>query len=86
MNFNLSNIPDRNQKPRTSGLTMVIPAVNLEYALTQFILVRAGGGYAIPLIKGSWDDTEGTEIRDVPDISPKGPMLQLGLFVGLFQQ
>src|SRR6188474_1025542 len=24
MNFNLSNIPDRNQKPRTSGLTMVM--------------------------------------------------------------
>ena len=24
MNFNLTNIPDRNQKPRTSGLTMVM--------------------------------------------------------------
>ena len=24
MNFNLSQIPDRNQKPRTAGLTMVM--------------------------------------------------------------
>lgn len=61
------------------------PAVNLEYALTQFIMVRAGAGYSGTSFDGLWVDDGDTQINNVPAISASGFTLQFGLFIGLFQ-
>jgi len=68
------------------GNIFLFPVVNFEYALTQFIMIRAGGGYQFNFALGEWDDTQGTEILNMPDISANGPTVQVGLFLGLFQQ
>ncbi len=63
------------------------PAVNLEYVPIQFLMIRAGVGYAgHAAIGGEWADQAGTEITDVPDIKADGLTLQFGVFVGLFQR
>lgn len=61
------------------------PAVNLEYAFTQFIMMRAGAGYSGTAFDGLWVDDGGTQINNVPAISASGLTLQFGLFIGLFQ-
>ncbi|MBC8145014.1 MAG: hypothetical protein H7X80_05470, partial [bacterium] len=45
-----------------------IPVLNIEYAMTQFILVRAGVGYAIAP-GDSWEDRHGNDVASVPDIT-----------------
>ena len=70
------------------------PALNIEYALTQFILLRVGGGYAFDAGRAfggndtqTWDDGHGAEIKNVPNgLTASGPTLNVGLFLGLFQQ
>jgi hypothetical protein len=64
------------------------PMLNLEYALTQFILVRAGGGYMFSTGKKTdWTDRHAVDVTQVPEgINADGVTLQLGVFIGLFQQ
>jgi hypothetical protein len=66
----------------------VQPVLNLEYALTQFILVRIGGGFMFPTGDPKvWQDRQGSEITEVPEeITTRGVTIQGGLFIGLFQQ
>jgi hypothetical protein len=61
------------------------PAVNLEYALTQFFLLRAGVGYSLNLLPGDWKTEDGMAVNNVPDIKANGLTVQFGVFVGLFQ-
>jgi hypothetical protein len=79
---------DNRSSTMTRSFLFVYPAVNLEYAITQFVMVRAGGGYQFTNLFNDpvWFDTEGTEIANVPDIKSNGPMVQVGIFLGLFQQ
>lgn len=79
---------DNRSSTMERSFLFVYPAVNLEYAITQFVMIRAGGGYQFTGLTGTakWLDTEGTELANVPDISSDGPMVQIGVFLGLFQQ
>lgn len=61
------------------------PALNLEFAATQFVMFRAGIGYSGTLWAGDWTDGEGVQVKNVPDIKADGMTLQFGVFVGLFQ-
>lgn len=74
------------QASMTRSYVHFVPMVNLEYPLTQFILLRVGGGYSMSF-GGTWSDRHGTDIPNVPDkLTADGPTLQVGLFLGLFQQ
>jgi hypothetical protein len=61
--------------------------VNLEYALTQFILVRAGASYSHSFGDASvWTNRHDVDVSGVPEITTDGLGFQVGLFIGLFQQ
>ena len=67
----------------------VEPQVNLEYALTGFLMLRAGVSYIAsfdnPLSTYAWTINGNNELKDVPsDINPKGLNVKLGIFLGLF--
>lgn len=71
----------------TRSYPVFIPTLNIEYALTQFILVRAGAGYSMTTLFGdTWDDRHGNVVSGVPDINADGLTFSAGLFLGLFQQ
>lgn len=61
------------------------PHINLEYALTSFFIVRIGAGYNLAF-SGDWTYNHRTNIKDVPEKigKPDGLVLNLGLFMGLF--
>jgi hypothetical protein len=63
----------------------VYPAVNLEYALTQFFLLRLGAGYGWSFPYGEWETSNGVVDKDAPNLKANGAMVQFGLFIGLFQ-
>lgn len=69
----------------SSSSFLVYPVLNIEYAITQFIMLRVGGGYTFNL-SGTWRDEQDVEVTGVPKISSAGPTIQAGLFLGLFQQ
>ncbi len=60
--------------------------LNLEYALTEFFMLRVGAGYTGSAFGDTWTDESGAEIMEVPDINSDGLALQFGVFLGLFQQ
>lgn len=63
------------------------PVLNIEYAMTQFILLRIGGGYMYGFgEKTEWENGHGAVITGVPEVSADGPTFTAGLFLGLFQQ
>ena len=67
----------------------VEPQVNLEYALTGFLMLRAGVSYIAsfdnPLSTYAWTINGNNELKDVPsNINPKGLNVKLGIFLGLF--
>jgi hypothetical protein len=69
----------------SSGSVFLYPAVNLEFALTQFFLLRLGGGYGFNFRYGDWTTNNDVLVNNVPDIKAAGPMVQFGVFIGLFQ-
>jgi hypothetical protein len=80
--------PNRQSTISNSHL-FAFPLVSLEYALTQFIMLRVGAGYAMELEFGgdpTWEDEQGHPVSGVPEISAAGFRLHGGLFLGLFQQ
>lgn len=62
-----------------------LPAVNLEYALTQFFMIRAGVGYKGAFGVGDWTNDADVPVRGTPNINANGLSLQFGVFLGLFQ-
>ncbi len=62
------------------------PTVNFEYAVTQFFMLRLGATYAVTLAPSDWTDGGDIVIKDVPNVSANGLAVNIGLFVGLFQQ
>lgn len=78
-------VNNNRQATVSRSFLFLYPAVNLEYAVTQFVMLRVGGGYQYTG-PGKWLDTEGTEVAGFDAIKSDGPMLQVGLFLGLFQQ
>lgn len=66
----------------------VEPKLDVEYALTGFLMFRASAGYVFafnnPLSKYNWTINGNNEMRDVPSsIKPQGLSLQAGIFLGL---
>lgn len=64
------------------------PKLDIEYALTGFLMLRASAGYILafdnPLAKHTWTINGNNELTDVPkSIKPQGFSLQFGLFLGL---
>lgn len=71
---------------KSSGF-YIQPNVNVEYALTNFFMVRASAGYSIQLSKGDWtlNKDNNNTVSNVPSsISNSGVHAQLGIFLGLF--
>lgn len=60
------------------------PTLNIEYAVTPFLMVRVAGSYNLNL-SSSWTMNKSADLKNVPDgLSNKGFNLQLGAFIGLF--
>ncbi len=65
------------------------PQLNLEYAITKFLMLRAGVSYVLtldsPFVKNAWSINGNNVYLNVPDgLKPQGLNVKLGLFVGLF--
>lgn len=60
------------------------PNLNIEYAITQFSMIRVNAGYMMSFM-GDWKADRQTVVTGVPDkINASGLTLQFGVFVGLF--
>jgi len=60
------------------------PNLNIEYAITQFSMIRVNAGYMMSFM-GDWKADRQTIVTGVPDkINSSGLTLQFGIFVGLF--
>ena len=67
-----------------AGITVLQPNLNIEYAVTQFSMIRINAGYMMSFV-GDWKADRQTTITGVPDnINSSGLTLQFGVFVGLF--
>jgi hypothetical protein len=64
----------------------VLPMVHFEYAIMSSLLVRASVGYHYAILDDEWTNEAETVYTDVPDINANGPAVQVGVFIGLFQQ
>ena len=65
---------------------LVFPFVNFELAIPPLFMVRFGAGYHMGVFDKEWVDEGGSVYTNVPNINANGPVVQLGLFLGLFQQ
>lgn len=65
---------------------LFIPArVNIEYAVTPFIAIRAQAGYTLQVSDGEWKGNRTAVVSGVPSgINLNAFNAQVGLFVGLF--
>ncbi|HVZ41928.1 MAG TPA: hypothetical protein VHI13_21785 [Candidatus Kapabacteria bacterium] len=61
------------------------PAVNLEYAFTQFFMLRLGAGYKGSFAYSDWTNDNDVVVKNVPEIRSDGFGLQFGVFFGFFQ-
>lgn len=67
-----------------SNYTFVQPRLNLEYAFTSFSMIRVNAGYNLSFM-GDWQADNVTTVTGVPaGINATGLTVQVGLFVGLF--
>lgn len=63
----------------------VTPRLNVEYAVTPFLMVRAQAGYTIQVSESDWVGTRTSTVSGVPDnLNLQAFNAQLGIFVGLF--
>ncbi len=63
----------------------VLPRVNLEYAVTPFLNLRAQAAYTLQLSGSDWVANNNATVANVPsDISVSGLSFQVGVLVGLF--
>ncbi len=71
-------------KRAEAGYYLISPQLNLEWAITDFVMFRVGGGYNLSMIS-DWEYNRGARLEGVPDdINANGPFVQFGLFAGLF--
>ena len=67
-----------------SGIWLIQPHLNIEFAVTPFIALRANAGYSYS-IKGDWKLNQNASLKEVPsNVNGNGLYAQFGLFVGLF--
>jgi hypothetical protein len=67
------------------GIIFAQPRLNIEYTVSPFMLLRAQVAYNMQVQAGDWTSQKTTTITGVPDgISVQNLALQVGLFVGLF--
>ncbi len=67
-----------------ASITVIQPNLNIEYAITQFSMIRINAGYMMSFL-GDWKADRQTVVTGVPDkINSSGLTLQFGIFVGLF--
>lgn len=63
----------------------VAPQLNIEYALTPFLNLRAAVAYQMPVSTADWISTKTSTVSGVPDgISMNALSASIGVFVGLF--
>lgn len=71
-----------------TGFAFIQPRLNIEWAPTSYITIRAGGGYNIwntSLFKNEWTFNRSAKLENVPSgINATGAVFQFGLFVGIF--
>ncbi|MDR0927483.1 MAG: hypothetical protein LBO69_06930 [Ignavibacteria bacterium] len=65
------------------------PKVNIEYALTSFLMLRASASYVLtidnPFYENAWTINGNNEYTGAPDsVKPQGFAASIGLFLGLF--
>ncbi len=62
----------------------VHPNLNLEYAVTQFAMIRVSAGYMLSFM-GDWEMNGIAKVNNVPkELNSNALTLQFGVFVGLF--
>jgi len=62
----------------------VQPNVHIEYAVTQFAMIRASAGYSLSFM-GDWQMNGVATVNNVPkELNANALTLQFGVFVGLF--
>ena len=67
-----------------TGFWFVQPMLNLEYAITQFSMIRASVGYNLSF-SDSWTIDRNATLSNVPTgINPNGLNVQVGIFLGVF--
>jgi hypothetical protein len=67
-----------------ASTTILQPNLNIEYAITQFSMIRVNAGYMMSFL-GDWKADRQTVVTGVPDkMNSSGLTLQFGIFVGLF--
>ena len=67
-----------------SNLTFLMPRLNIEYAFTSFSMIRVNAGYNLSFM-GDWQADNISTVTGVPaGINATGLTVQVGLFVGLF--
>jgi hypothetical protein len=76
-------------KHAAAGFVFVEPNVNIEFALTNFSMIRVSAGYSMTFIgsmfTSNWEFNRMAALENVPDgINGNGLRLQAGIFVGLF--
>jgi hypothetical protein len=70
----------------TRPYILLYPAVNFEYSLTQFFLLRVGAGYSFNFHINDWKTPDETAVTSgFPDFYGNGATIQFGFFIGLFQ-
>lgn len=63
---------------------LIEPNVNIEFALTNFLMLRANGGYTMSFMN-DWEMNRTATLKNVPDgINGTGFHFQFGVFLGLF--
>ncbi len=68
----------------SNNFWVIKPQLNLEYALTNFLMFRIGVGYNTSF-GTNWEYNNSAEVTNIPDkINSNGLTLQTGIFLGLF--
>lgn len=67
-----------------AGFWLVQPNLNIEFALTNFFMLRANAGYSLSIMR-DWKMNKSSTLKNVPEkINGNGLHLQFGIFLGLF--
>lgn len=69
----------------TSNQLFVFPRIAIEWvAVRNYVMLRLGGGYATTF-GTEWRDGNDIPVRNMPEISVQGPVVQFGIYGGFFQ-